>query len=471
MGAAAVLPAKVRDRLRWFSLTPFDQGTAEGRAQERHRRVALSAGASALSKVFAVLSTLLSIPLALNYLGTERFGIWSTLSALVITLQFADFGIGNGVINTVSAAYGAGQRDAIRRLVSSAAFTLGVIAVIILSFLPIVLPLVPWEGVFGIKGEMARQEVGSAVAAFCICVAAAIPLGLVQRVQIALQRSFIASLWQCAANACSLLAIWAATSLQMSLPWLVVALLGAPLLMAFLNSVVFFSRERDIRPSLAAVDWAATTELLHTGGSFLVLQIAVAVVFTSDSIVIAHVLGAAEVTHYAVPEKIFGFIPMILSTILAPLWPAYGEAVARRDIGWVQQSLKRSFVFACAFSLSCSILLFLLSPWLVQHWVGNSVVLSTGVLAALSLWKVLEGSGLALAMFLNGAGIIKFQLVTACLMAAAAFAIKPYLVGTWGIAGAPASTALVYLVIVLIPLAFYLPRVLHRLRARQLATI
>ena len=54
MVPAAVLPARVRERLRWFSLTPCDQTTAEGRARERHRRVALTAVAAALAKLLSV---------------------------------------------------------------------------------------------------------------------------------------------------------------------------------------------------------------------------------------------------------------------------------------------------------------------------------------------------------------------------------------------------------------------------------
>ena len=55
--------------------------------------MALSALAAAGAKALSVLTTLISIPLALSYLGDERFGVWSTLSALVLTLQFADLGL------------------------------------------------------------------------------------------------------------------------------------------------------------------------------------------------------------------------------------------------------------------------------------------------------------------------------------------------------------------------------------------
>jgi Na+-driven multidrug efflux pump len=80
------------------------------------------------------------------------------------------------------------------------------------------------------------------------------------------------------------------------------------------------------------------------------------------------------------------------------------------------------------------------------------------LLVALGVWKVLEGAGLALAMYLNGAGIIRLQLVTACVTAAAALVAKPLMVQEWGVVGAPLATAAAYLAFTLLPLVLWLPR-------------
>ncbi|MBK7461061.1 MAG: oligosaccharide flippase family protein [Betaproteobacteria bacterium] len=476
MGAVAVLPARLREGLRWFRLTPFDEDTPEGRAQERQRRAALSAAASALSKILSVLATLVSIPLALAYLGVERFGIWSVLSALMLGLQFADLGLGNGVINTVSAAYGARDASALRRCVSSGAFALlGVSAVLALVALAVV-PNVDWAHVFTVKSTQASSEVLPAVSAFAVCVALAVPLGLVQRVQIALQKGFIPSVWQCLANLLSLLAIWQATVWQLGLPWLVLALLGAPLVTGLLNALFYFGHvEPTLRPSWAQVDREATMLLLRTGGSYFVIQVAAAVVFASDSVFIAHLLGASEVARYAVPEKLFGVISLVVATAVGPLWPAYGEAIASGDIDWVRQALKRSLVLAAAFSASAAAVLLLLGPWLIELWVGPALQVPSYLLLALGIWKILESVGFALAMFLNGAGILRFQMINAWLMATLVLAVKVPLIVVLGPTGAPLTTATVYLIVTLIPLIFLIPRMLHRLRSpgnlhRQVST-
>ncbi len=461
-----MIAAQVRATWRRFRLSPFDVSTEAGRSAERHRRILLSAGATTLSKVLGLLVTIVSIPLVLNSVGAERFGIWSTLASMVITLQFIDLGIGNGLINAVSEAHGRGDRAAIRRYFSSAVLALSGAALLLLLLAPVAATQVDWAGLFKLTDTLAQQEVAASVATVMVCIALAMPLALLQRVQIGLQQGFVASLWQCASNLISLVGLVLATKLQLGLPWLVAALLGAPVLAALLNSIVFLLRAApDLRPARRFVTAPAVKELLATGSAFFVLQLAVAGVLYSDSIIIAYQLGASAVAEYAVPERLFSIVSALLATVLGPLWPAYREAIFRGDLPWVRRTLCRSLNLAIGLSLAASLVLVLAGPSLMWHWVGAAVPANLALLWMLGLWKILESTGLALAMFLNGAGIVRLQVLTALIMLAATVLIKPWMVGELGIVGAPMSTALIYFLVTLVPLAFVIRRELRRIRA------
>src|SRR5512133_170880 len=91
-----VVPVKVLPLLR---LAPFDSSTEEGRSKERYRRVALTTVASVASRGIGLVTLLVSVPLTLTYLGAERYGMWMTISSLVAVLNFADLGMGNGLMN------------------------------------------------------------------------------------------------------------------------------------------------------------------------------------------------------------------------------------------------------------------------------------------------------------------------------------------------------------------------------------
>ena len=108
-------------------LTPFDTSTEEGRSKERYRRVALSTVVSAGAKGVVVLTTLVSVPLTVGYLGPERYGLWMTISATIAMLGFGDLGIGLGLLNVVSEADGKDDRGAAARYVSSSFFMLRII--------------------------------------------------------------------------------------------------------------------------------------------------------------------------------------------------------------------------------------------------------------------------------------------------------------------------------------------------------
>lgn len=446
-----------------ISLRPHDLSDEAGRSRERHRRVALTALASALAKIISVGTALISVPLTLHYLGPERYGLWMTISSLVAILAFADLGIGNGLLNAISAAHGRDDRAAIRRFVSSGFVVLGAVAALLLLLFFTVYRHVPWPALFNVQTELARQEVGPAVAVFFTCFALAIPVTIVQRVQSALQRGFLAALWQCGASTLGLVGVIVAIHYQASLPWLVLAFVGAPLLASALNSLLFFGRmQPEIAPARNAVSREAGLQLVRTGGLFLVLQLVAAVAYSSDSIVIAQLLGASAVAKYAVPERMFSLVTLVLWMVLAPLWPAYGEAIARGDLVWVRRTLKRSLALAFAATMLLSATFVVFGKFLIGLWVGPAFDTSMLLLVALGVWKILEGCGGALAVFLNGAHVVRTQIIVSMMTMVVAIALKLILVPMIGISGTVVASTIAFTICSLIPYAFLMPNIIKK---------
>ena len=460
--------AAALSRLRTvLPIHPHDMSTEAGRSAERHRRVGLSAMASALAKVISVSTALISVPLTLHYLGPERYGLWMTISSLVAILAFADLGIGNGMLNAIAAANGRDDRAGIQVYVSSGFFVLSVVAALMLLTFAAVYPIVDWAAIFNVKTDLARSEVGPAAAVFVACFALAIPVAIVQRVQMGMQRGFLASLWQCLSSVLGLAGVLVAIWLEAGLPWLVLAYFGAPLVASALNSWLFFGRmQPELAPSRVAVSRTAARTLLRTGGLFLVLQVVAAVAYASDSLVIAQLLGAAAVSDFAVPERMFSLITLLLAMVLAPLWPAYGEAIVRGDSHWVRKTLTRSVGTAVAVAAVLSACLVLAAPGLLFAWVGNAVAPSLLLLVALGVWKTVEAGGSALAVFLNGAQIVRAQIVMAVLTAGSALLLKMTLVPRIGVSGVVWATIASYLVFTGIPSILLLPRILRSLSGK-----
>lgn len=459
-----VLPALCLGMKRAASfvrLRPFDISTTEGRGQERHRRAVLTFLVSAVARTISVSTVLISIPLCLSYLGTERFGMWMTLSSIVALLGFADLGIGNGLLNAVSEAHGRADPAAIRRYISSALFTLTAISGALLVGIFLIGGSVNWASAFKVKTPTAIVELPRTLVVFSICFALNIPLGVVQRVQSGLQHGYVAGLWQALGSMFGFLAVLGVIHWDGGLPWLVLAFMVPPLGTAILNGIVYFTAIRpDLRFRTRDVTREAMTKVAHTGLLFLVLQIALATAVYSDNFLISTMLGADSVIRYAVPARMFALIGLGLSSAMAPLWPAYGEATARRDAQWIGTTLRRSLIVSFVASLLSASLLIFLGRKILWIWVGPAVSTSFGLMIGLGVWSVLEATGNALAMFLNGLNVVRTQVITATAFAVICITLKILLLPRVGVTGIVWGNIIAYSLTTAIPYMLITPRLL-----------
>lgn len=459
------LVARVRELL-----IPPDRSTEHGRSQARHRAIALTAAASGLGRGISILTVLVSIPLTLHYLGTERFGMWMTLSAFSMMLGFTDFGIGNSLLTAVARSSGQGEASRMPRLVASAYAAMLGIAGALLAILLLAYGFVSWPRLFNVASPLASAEAGPSAAVFFAILALTTPLTLIYRIQLGLQQGFRASLWQSAGNVAALIALVVATELEASLQWLVLALVGAPLAVALVNTLDFFTLRRpDLRPRFDAIDHRTIRQLASGGALFLILQVCAAVLFQSNPIIIAQLLGADAVASFAVPDRMFAIVGVLMSLVLTPLWPAYGEAAERGDIAWVRRTLRLSIVLTLALAIALASVLVLFGPALVAWWVGSVVVPPFALFLGLGVWKVIEAAGNTGAMFLNGVNELKIQVAAALACVLVSVPLRIWWTQAFGLSGVIWATVVSYALVALPFMAVAVRRELARMQFQGLS--
>jgi len=441
---------KAASALRALLHRPADPHSEAGRAHLRNRAIALTALAAAFARGVSILTALVSVPLTLHYLGTERYGMWMTLSAFTALLSFTDFGIGNSVLTALAQRTGSGDEHGLRVQVSSAYGAMSGIAAGMLALLALAYSFVDWPTLFNVRSPLAGQESGPAAAAFLVILALSTPVGLIARVQLGLQQGFRGNVWQSVASVLTLAVLLLAIRAEASLPWLVLALAGTPLAVSLVNTLHFFGWVRpDLRPSPALFDGRSIRRLSVDGGMFLVLQVCAALMFQINTLIIAQLLGAEAVPAYAVPERMFGIIGMILGFVLSPLWPAYGDAVARGDIAWTRKVLRRSLVLGGGIAAGLSGLMVLAAPQLLHWWVGDAITVPFMVILGFGIWKVIETVANAVAMFLNGVNVLGVQVVLALVGVVVSFIMKVWWVKLYGVSGLIFAMNATYLVFIL----------------------
>ncbi len=443
--------ARGRHAVALVSGKSFDSSDAGNRARERYRRAGLATAASVLARVLAIVTLFVAVRFVADETSSDGLGLWLLLVTAVALVGFADLGIGNGLLNVVADAHGRDDERLAHEAISTAFFTLCALAAVIGAVFFVIYPHVDWAVLLNVTGPTAAQT-GPAVVAFVVCVLVSMPVGVAQTVHLAYQEGWITNLWIGAGSVLSILGVIVATATHAGLAVLVLAMLGGPPVAFLLGSVVLFGFTRPhLRPRPSMVKAATSRRVLHHGFLFFILATAVAVGYQSDTLVISHFIGADAVADYAIPFRLFMLAPTLVALIVTPLWPAYGEAVARGDLDWVHRTFRRSMGISLVLTVPPTLILIPLTQPIIDRWVGPQVHPPLGLIIGIAAWAIVNAVSMALAAFFNGTGVLRFQVVAASAMAISNLALSIVLVQHIGIEGPIIATVVTQIACLLVP--------------------
>jgi O-antigen/teichoic acid export membrane protein len=447
----------------FFSLRP--SANLENRSKERYRRLAWTAATSAISRGASVLSALISVPLTIEYLGTQRFALWMTINSLMAMLMFADLGLGNGLLTAISESHGKDDAKMARRYISSAFFMLLALGTCTLLVLGIIYQYTPWAHLLGVRSGGAESEAAPAAAIFFVCLAFNLPLGIVQRIQMGFQSGYTNNVWNGFGALLGFGGVLTCAYFKAGVPWLVLSFGAGPMIATILNGVQLFRSRPDLLPAWNEFRWAVLRQLLSVGLGFLIVQAALAMAIGSDNFVIAHLLGPDAVAEYSIAMRVFTLVPALLQMVLMPLWPAYGESLARGNAEWAIRALKRSIVVGAIVTIAAAVALTLSGRWIITLWVGNQFHQGLWLLSGMGVWMVVTMLANVISIFLNGMNRIHAQVASAIAVATSTLAIELLATPKFGLPAMIWSTNISYLCFVWIPVALFFPRLLKNIKS------
>ena len=413
------------------------------RSVSRYRKLFFGGSAAVISKSISALTTLISIPLTVHYLGDERFGMWMTVSALVTLAGFADFGIGNGLVSTISHRDGKGDTDGIARFVSSAFFALTGIAVLILAIFSVTYFFVPWPRVFSVTSQLASQEAGPTTAIFIACFCASLPLAVAQRVQMALQESWLSNIWISIGNILGMAGVVTAIVMQEGLPYLALGMYGGPVLAGIGCGIMeFMIRRPQFRPRLRLWSSQVLPSLFRTGSIFFLLQILTVIGLGGiDNILVSSMAGAAAVAPFAVMLK-YAQTVLIGTVFLQPLWPAVGEAMGRKEYDWAWRALKHASRWTLVLGGCVGLVTALFGGTIIHAWTG--ITPPDGLKYGFAVCIVVLSYIGVVATFLNNEILVQKQFGILFFATALSLILKVAGLHYWGISAMPWATAIAF---------------------------
>ena len=123
----------------------------------------------------------------------------------------------------------------------------------------------------------------------------------------------------------------------------------------------------------------------------------------------------------------------------------------------------RSLLVVLGASTAAAVFLLILSQRLIDWWVGPRIHPSFPLLLGIAVWTILNSCGDVLGVFLNGASIIRFQVIVASVFGIGCLVTKVLLIRQFGIVGIPWATVIAYLLLNAAPYFWYLPVLIKRL--------
>src|SRR5258706_12612799 len=110
----------------------------------RERRIKLAILTSILVRPLALIVPVVTVPLFLKYLGSERYALFELISAMAMWLALRDAGLVSGLVNRLQNCQVSGEEALARRYVSSLVVALGAVALFAIVLLSIAVPLIDW---------------------------------------------------------------------------------------------------------------------------------------------------------------------------------------------------------------------------------------------------------------------------------------------------------------------------------------
>lgn len=355
---------------------------------------------------------LLLVPIVLNYLDTERYGIWLVLFSFTMWFNFMNIGLEQGLRNKFAESLARGEKEKARYYVSTCYAAIGIISLLFFGLFLIINPFLNWTILLntsaGLKEELSILALfvfGSFSVTFI--------LKIITTILIADQKPSIADLKNLFEKIFKFLIILVLIyTTKGSLLKLGISYSVAPIIILTVFSIYYFTTDyKEFRPSLKYVDFSYLKDLMNLGVKFFIINIAVVILFTTDNIIIAQLFGPEHVTPYEITKKYFGIPLMLFMIVVQPFWSAVTEAYQKEDCQWIKNSVNKLIKIWIIFAI-LTIGMLLISSSVYKIWIGDKVFISFQLSACWALFVILQSLNSIFTSFINGAGKIYIQVIT-----------------------------------------------------------
>lgn len=402
------------------------------KSDQRIIRVIKTGVSSVVIRIFSIFISFMSVPLTYNYLGNERYGIWLTITSFVSVLNFADFGLGVSLINSISKAYARDSVFEAKKEISNIFFILTIICVFSLFiYLQFSDNLILFD-FSNFSSKNIVLETQRTLSVFIVITLLSLPLGIVQRIFEGYQEGFTYQKFLLIGTFASFIILFIFIKLQFSLPYLATALLLPNFAASILAGLyLFFFKSKHLLPSFKLFNIKSALINLKTGFIFFLLQIFSFINLSSDNFIISKFDLITNVPHFDLTKKLFS-ITLLLTYFITPLWPAFAEALEKKDFIWAKKYLYKTLKILLVVTSLISFVFMLFNKAIFKIWIGRDIDIPFHLLVSFFIFSLVANFGGVMSSFFSSNIFLKKQLVYIFLATFSTFILKIIFIKTLG---------------------------------------
>lgn len=378
---------------------------------ERNRMLRNNILFSGVLKAITLLTSLLIVPITINYLNDEIYGIWLTISSMLFWINTFDIGLGNGMRNYLTKSISTGNYEMGKVYISTTFILLSALAFIIAI---IILPLytLNFNSVFNtthVNNETLRDALAIAIF-FTLINFVTKNIGLIF---VALQKYAINDLINTLGSILGLVIISILTiTCKGSLLYVTLAFTGSQSIVYLITTFFVFHKYPNLKPGFKFFNWKLGKQVIGKGLGFFIIQItSCLVIFGASNFFITQFCGPKDVTVYNIAYKYFNLIIIAFSIIISPLWNAYTDAYVKNDILWIKTTFRRTLKF-WGISVLGGCIMLLFSNTFYFLWLKNTVIVPLSVSLWVMIYVAFFNLNNCLTYLINGINKIHIQIIT-----------------------------------------------------------
>lgn len=379
---------------------------------ERSLRAKKNIAAAIVIRGGSILINLALVPLTIRYVSATEYGIWLTLSSIILWFSFFDIGLGHGLRNKLAEALAKGDQRLARVYISTTYALLCIVICFVWLVFVGVNFFLDWSLILNAPKGMSSQLNKVALLIFSFFCLQFV-LRLIGTILTASQQPAKSSLFDFLASLLSLVSIFLLYKLQIDGSLFTLAFVTgvSQIIVLLLATLVFFNGKfSHYRPSLEFVDFKYGRSLMGLGGKFFIIQLAGVFVFQTTNIIITQLMGPEMVTTYNIAYRYFAIATMITSIVTVPFWSAFTEAYIKGDFNWMRSIVKKLNIFFAGVVVLI-LLMLMFSDYAYKLWIGDKVVIPWGLSLIMAVNMAFTVRWNLFILLINGTGKIRLQLL------------------------------------------------------------